>query len=162
MATVRNQTIPLLISTGFLKFPLRHSFQTGIKISVSLYWNFFSVLTEIFFSVQTYNWKKISVSTEKKFQYKLTEFCFQSSQKFFFSSNGYFKKPLEINRGIVISTQTGSWSKMIHDMKLQSKNHEIYILLYSLHICFFNCKVSQISKDWDFKKSIHGSGLKIV
>ena len=55
---------PLLISTGFLKYPLRHLFH------------------------------------EKKFQYKLTDFFFQFSLKFFYSSNGYFKKPVEINRGL--------------------------------------------------------------
>ena len=40
---------PLLISTGFLKYPFRHSFQTGIKIQLWTNWIFFSVLTEIFF-----------------------------------------------------------------------------------------------------------------
>ena len=28
------ETNPLLISTGFLKYPFRHSFQTGIKIQL--------------------------------------------------------------------------------------------------------------------------------
>ena len=58
-------SIPLLISTGFLKYPFWHLFQTGIK-----------------------------------FQYKLTDFFFQFLLNFFFSSNGYFKKPVEINRGL--------------------------------------------------------------
>ena len=40
---------PLLISTGFLKFPFRHSFQTGIKMIFffSSNWNFFAVLMDI-------------------------------------------------------------------------------------------------------------------
>ena len=42
-------TVPLLISTDFLKYPFWHLFETGIKISVRLQLNFFSVLTEFFF-----------------------------------------------------------------------------------------------------------------
>ena len=38
---------PLLISTGFLKYPFRHSFQTGIKIQLWPNWIFFSVLMDI-------------------------------------------------------------------------------------------------------------------
>ena len=60
-------THPLLISTGFLKYPLEL--------------------------------KKTSVRTEEKLQLVYTEFFFQFLLKFYFSSNGYFKKPVEINRG---------------------------------------------------------------
>ena len=41
--------IPLLISTGFLKYPFRHSFQTGIKIQLWNNWKKISVLTDFFF-----------------------------------------------------------------------------------------------------------------
>ena len=61
-------TYPLLICTGFLKYPFGHSFQTEIKINFKTNWFFFQFLL-----------------------------------KFFFSSNGYFKKPVEINRRCVLS-----------------------------------------------------------
>ena len=72
-----DQLYPLLISTGFLKYPLelkKNFSYNWKKNSVSLYWNVFSVLTEILFQFYTYNWKKISVITEKKYSWFITEF----------------------------------------------------------------------------------------
>ena len=42
---------PLMICTGFLKYPFGHLFQTEIKIKLSTNWNFFSVITEILLPV---------------------------------------------------------------------------------------------------------------
>ena len=57
---------PLLISTVFLKYPLelKKSFSENWKEnSVSSYWNFFSVITEIFLQLVqiVYNWNFFSV-----------------------------------------------------------------------------------------------------
>ena len=55
------------------------------------------MLTEIFLQFKTYNWKKISVITEKKFQLVYYWNFIPVWNK---CQNGYFKKSVEINRGI--------------------------------------------------------------
>ena len=84
---------PMLICIGFLKYPFGHSFQTEIKID-------FKKLTEIFFSS---NWiftacvvYKNPVRTEMEFSYSQTENFVMEKLS---SDTGYFKKPVEINRG---------------------------------------------------------------
>ena len=64
----RNHSNPLLISTDFLKYPFRHSFQAGIEIQL---------LTDFFFSSKLEVKKKIQLELKKKLSYKLTEYFFQ-------------------------------------------------------------------------------------
>ena len=51
----------------------------------------------------------------------MTEFFFSSNWIFFFSSNGYFKKPVEINRGCVMS-QTNQLNLIIRIIILEKFN----------------------------------------
>ena len=77
-------TNPLLICTDFLKFPFRHSFQTGIKIQLETNWKFFSVVTEFFFfQFKVRTEKKISKNWKKKFSINKLILFFSSNWIFF-------------------------------------------------------------------------------
>ena len=82
-------TIPLLICTGFLKYPFGHLFQTEIEIDFKTNRNFFKVQTGFL----AY---KNQVRTEMEFSYPQTE---NFEMEKLSSDTGYFKKPVEINRG---------------------------------------------------------------
>ena len=92
---LEKETTPELICTGFLKYPFGHLFQTEIKIDFKTNWIFFSSSNWNFTACVAY---KNQVRTEMEFSYSQTE-NFEMGKSS--SDTGYFKKPVEINRGFV-------------------------------------------------------------
>ena len=77
-SAIDSESIPLLISTGFLKYSLELKKKIQLELkkkiqlelkkkSVSLYWIFLSVLTEILFHFKPMTEKKFSENWKKKF-----------------------------------------------------------------------------------------------